>query len=209
MPTSEQAESTDLGMQAVDTAWGTIDLGDLPATETGMQDQILDAALRCFSARGVKGTSMAVLAREARISRAWLYRNFECRDAIVRALLVREGRRLAEVLVAADRPERNTEETVTETFIYVIGYGRQHLLFREIADQDTGPLARATVDALENYLIDRRKIAGPDARFAAETIVRLIISILTTPDLATDFGNKEELRTYAYRVIPPLLSPRA
>lgn len=204
---TSKPDSAALDTQAVETPWGSVALGDLPETDTEMQDQILDAALRSFSTRGVKGTSMATLAREARISRAWLYRNFDCRDTIVRALLVREGRRLAEVLVAADRPERSTEETVTETFIYVIGYGRQHHLFSEVAEQDTGPLARATVDALESYLIDRREIAAPDARIAAETIVRLIISILTTPDLATNFGNKEELRTYAYRTIPPLVCP--
>lgn len=198
-------ESATLDMQAVDTPWGSVALGDLSATDTRMQDQILDAALRCFSTHGVKKTSMAVVAREARISRAWLYRNFDCRDAIVRALLVREGRRLAESLVAADRPERSTEETVTETFIYIIGYGRQHHLFSEVAEQDPGPLARASIEALASYLIGRREIAEPDARIAAETIVRLIISILAAPDLATDFDNKEELRSYAYRTIPPLV----
>ncbi|QBS45308.1 TetR/AcrR family transcriptional regulator [Nocardia sp. CS682] len=200
------APSAQLHSAPISTPWGILSGDDLPVSDRQIRDHILDVAAKCFAAQGITATSMAELAKRAEISRAWLYRNFASRDAIVRGLLVRESQRFTAMLLAADRPDRSTEETVTETFIYIVRRCRTDRLVQQVADQDTGPLALATVNALETYLIEQRHLAPVHARIAAETIVRLIISILTTPSAAIDFGNDEELRSFAYRVIPPLVA---
>jgi hypothetical protein len=62
------------------------------------------------------------------------------------------------------------------------------------------------VEALETFLIDRHRLPPVRARIAAETIVRLIVSILTTPSAATNFDDDGELRSFARHVIPPLVT---
>ena len=58
-------------------------------------DRILDSAGEVFAASGIDGTGMADIAREAGCSRATLYRYFEDRQALRRAFVHREARRIA------------------------------------------------------------------------------------------------------------------
>jgi AcrR family transcriptional regulator len=60
---------------------GTGSTADLPSSGREIQAAILDAAAKCFAVRGITATSMGAIAREAGISRAWLYRNYASRDA--------------------------------------------------------------------------------------------------------------------------------
>ena len=150
---------------------------------------------------------MAELAKAAGISRAWLYRNFASRDVIVRALLVREAQRFADMLTTADNRDHTVEESVTETFIYIIRRGRQDRLVNDILAMDTGAVAHLATSALESYLSNQRAALTPvGSRIAAEAIVRLIISILTSPLAAIDFDDTDAVHTFADRVIPPLLT---
>ena len=62
------------------------------ASETA--GRILDAAGRCFVARGVTGTTIADVARAAGVSRPTVYRWFADRDALLAAFVQRAARRL-------------------------------------------------------------------------------------------------------------------
>lgn len=205
--TRTDGNAVDVTVTEIDTPWGPVSSADLPSSGREIQEAILDAAADCFAAQGITATSMGAIAKEAGISRAWLYRNYASRDAIVRAVLARGTERLANLLKAADRPELSAADLLTGAFIRIIRHCCSDRLVREVADQDTGPLARATVDTLEGFLIGRYNFAPVRARVVAETIVRLIISIVTTPRTATDFDNDDELRSFAQYFIQPLLAP--
>ncbi|MGH9137140.1 MAG: TetR/AcrR family transcriptional regulator [Acidimicrobiales bacterium] len=201
------------------TPWGLVNpnASDVQATE--MRDRILDAAGERFAAQGISATTMGQVAADAGISRAWLYRNFPSRDAIVRTLLLRESERFAAGLVQGDRPDRPAEQTITAAFIHIVQYLRRHPLLQRILVTDreavtpfltteAGPVLRLAVDATRTYLTRRAALSARDSAIAAETIVRVLISIATTPTAAVDFDDPRALRAYAARVIPPLLARR-
>lgn len=122
----------------------------------------------------------------------------------MRTLLARDGLRFSEMLLAADQSAQ-AAEAVTETFIAIIEYGRQYQMAAEVVHRDAGPLALAAVSTLEQHLVAHRAILPAHARIAAETVVRLTISVLIRPATAMDFHNDDEWRRFALRVIPPLL----
>ena len=62
-----------------DTRWETRKNAD----SLEARNRILDAASRCFDQVGVHKTTLADVAREAKVTRTTLYRHFENRDAIV------------------------------------------------------------------------------------------------------------------------------
>lgn len=53
------------------------------------REQILDAACRCYAANTISKTTMEHIAREAKISRATIYRHFDNRDEVLTGVLVR------------------------------------------------------------------------------------------------------------------------
>ncbi|MDR0563666.1 MAG: TetR/AcrR family transcriptional regulator [Azoarcus sp.] len=59
--------------------------------------QILDAAEHCFRAHGFHGTSIADIARQARMSGGHIYHYFENKEAIINAIVQRDLERLVMV----------------------------------------------------------------------------------------------------------------
>lgn len=57
-------------------------------------DDLLDAAEHCFAEHGVAATTMAMVGREARMSRSLVYRHVDGRDALVSAVVQRSAARL-------------------------------------------------------------------------------------------------------------------
>lgn len=79
--------------------------GDLPPVRmprTERREQILVAATAAFAGAGFSATSLDDIAREARVSRAILYRHFESKVDLYRAVLDRARTRLA---AATESPE--------------------------------------------------------------------------------------------------------
>jgi AcrR family transcriptional regulator len=58
------------------------------------EEQVLDAAGRCFARQGIRATSLSDIAREAGCSRPTVYRYFDGRDAVRAAFVRREARRI-------------------------------------------------------------------------------------------------------------------
>src|SRR5690349_23093910 len=55
---------------------------------------VLDAALAVWAEHGYRGTTMAAIAAQAKVSKPVLYECFDTKDAVLRALLDREEDRL-------------------------------------------------------------------------------------------------------------------
>ncbi|MBL0886973.1 TetR/AcrR family transcriptional regulator [Myceligenerans indicum] len=66
--------------------------------------RLLEAAAHLVATRGLKGLTIAELAREAEVSRPTVYRRFQSSDDVVRALL---GHRAQRLVARASRPRAN------------------------------------------------------------------------------------------------------
>jgi len=66
------------------------------------QDQVLDAAERCFRAEGFHGASMARIAAAAKMSVGHIYQVFENKDAIIIALCERRFSGFERLLLSAE-----------------------------------------------------------------------------------------------------------
>ncbi|WP_344282062.1 TetR/AcrR family transcriptional regulator [Actinomadura napierensis] len=182
-----------------------------------VRDRILDVATGLFIAKGITETTMRAVAEEAGLSRAWLYRQFGSRDEIVQAIIVREARRFAEGLVAADDPHRPVREAVTGTFVLVVTELRHNAMVQRFRVHephlvsafiicDSGPFLKVMVDALAGYLDRRAALAPERAAIAAEAIIRLIVSTGLSATAVCNFDDTDQLRTFAEQVIPALLA---
>jgi AcrR family transcriptional regulator len=188
------------------------------AEKTAMTARILDAALERFTTHGISTTTMGELAIDAGISRAWLYRNFENREAILAALAAREAQRLvAEVARTADFSLPRAER-LTNAFVQIVKFLRGHALLRHVlaAERElsmtyllegSAPALRWGIETLALSLqagVDPLKPSR--AKRVSETMVRLIHSIVITPALGVDFDNPRELRAFATQLVHALLA---
>jgi AcrR family transcriptional regulator len=189
----------------------------------GTADRVLDAALARFSSQGIEETTMSQLAADVGISRVWLYRHFENRDAVARALMAREARRFLADLASRDYQSAPVVDVVVDSFDYVVGAIRgsvflQRVLRSEpeiVAPLRTGgratsaPMRRVAVTAAARYLQDRTSLTPAESRAAAETIIRLIVSVVESDDSTFDFDfdDRRQRRAFARHIIPRLLAP--
>jgi AcrR family transcriptional regulator len=79
------------------------------------REQLLDAALKAFAARGVDGASVKDVAEAARVTPGLLYRYFDSKETLVKTLLAERGflPQLRDLLTA-DHGPRPATEVLTE-----------------------------------------------------------------------------------------------
>lgn len=73
------------------------------STTPDRHEQIMDAAMRCFSRRGFHGTTMQDLSAEAGISVGLIYRYFASKEAVVAEMVERHKAKLRLVQEEAER----------------------------------------------------------------------------------------------------------
>ncbi|KAA0024655.1 TetR/AcrR family transcriptional regulator [Antrihabitans cavernicola] len=166
-------------------------------------ERILDAAGRLFVDRGVSGTTMAVVAREAGCSRATLYRYFDGRRSLHLAYVNREARRIGLRVLAEAATITDPRERVVEAVLMAIREVRSDpnsaVWFRR---GDAGVAADVAdssevIDALGSaFLADMG--AGADTSRQARWLVRVIVSLLTVPGIDED----DERATLEQFVVP-------
>lgn len=195
------------------TPWGPVTPHE-PGTDVA--ERILDVALRRFVDQGIATTTMSQLAADAGISRVWLYHHYPNRDAVVRALLGREAVRFLGQVVAADDPSADAVDVVVNAIVCSIRYLRRHELLRQVLHSEPevvapylatgiGPVLRLTVEAATDFLRRRAGMSPAEARASAETLVRVVLTILVNNDTTIDFDDPRQLRAWANRIVPRLL----
>jgi AcrR family transcriptional regulator len=180
-----------------------------------MAGRILDAAFLRFAAQGISRTKISEIAADVGISRMWLYRHFANRDDIVRAMLARETQRFVDGVVAVNRPGVDPVRIVTDGFVYCAEFLCGHELLQRLLETEPdalrflttegGPLYEIAVAATAAFLIRRAGRRADDARDIAETLTRLMVSIVLTRRTLIDFGDPAGLRAYAASIVPRLL----
>ena len=181
-----------------------------PADQSGARDRLLDAAGACFRKFGIAKTTVEDVAKEAKVSRATVYRYFSGRDAIVSGVILREtegylarvrprveehpdlGDALLEFVEVTLRAARR-DETVGLLFTTDEGLDASGILQEasvalfEMVEEFLGPLLADRADQLR---------CGIDSGDAAEWILRTILSFLTVsgPTRRTQAGLDAYLR---------------
>jgi AcrR family transcriptional regulator len=180
------------------TPWGELTLA-LP--DGGARTRILDAAFELFSRQGVTATTMGQLASEAGMSRVWLYRYFDNRDAVIRALLNREAFRFLEGLVeAAPRPVDDPAGTLAGAVLYSIHFIRHHGLLQRLMESEpstvlpflttgAGPLMTRAVEVASAEISSWTGLPRERAAWVAETLVRFVSSVTLTRRAGVNFDD--------------------
>src|SRR5918911_937214 len=83
-------------------------------------ERILDAALEQFQLVGLRRPTIDDVARRARVGRVTVYRRIGQKDELVRAVILRELRRLFAAVDAATAPLTTVEERLAEGFAVVL-----------------------------------------------------------------------------------------
>ncbi|MEU6583026.1 helix-turn-helix domain-containing protein [Nocardia sp. NPDC046763] len=189
--------------------------------DDAVDTRIKEAALEQFSLVGIRRTSADDIAKRAGVNRATLYRRMGGREEITRAALSHEVRRtLAEIERGigdiADPLERHTRG-----FIVTVTTLRDHPLLRRLfaVDRDevlgwltleAGEILRiATAFVTAQVNAGRAQLGltgGEQTEFYATTVVRLIHSLVLTPDAPPLLDSEERLRDYAVRYLQPLMT---
>lgn len=181
---------------------------------------ILDGALSAFVEFGVRRSTMAEIARRAGLGVATVYRRFPHKDELVEAVLLREVRRLIDLVDERVQQAHGVSDQVVEGFVaFAVRVGEHPLLRRLLDSEPEVVLPAFTVDGAQllaiarGYLADnirRLQHEGELAPFepepVAEILARLMHSLVLTPDGCIPNGNDEATRAFARDHIVPLLT---
>jgi AcrR family transcriptional regulator len=159
-----------------------------PRPEDQTRARILDAAFSCAERYGLARTTMADVAREARMARQTLYRYFPNKHDLFFALVLREEERILAAVREAIAPHPELRPALEVAFLTGLRWLREHpLLDKVMASEPQELLPFLTVEAnpvmalgmrlTEEVFSTRADGASPVlVHRAAETCARLFIS---------------------------------
>jgi AcrR family transcriptional regulator len=182
-----------------------------------VRESIVDAALEEFLAYGLRRTTVDIVARRAKVSRATLYRRFRDKDALVQAVLVRESRRFFGSVADAVAGVSTVAERLVEGFVVGVRYARADRLLNRLLESDAEALlpylttnGALVVAAARDFLVRQGGSATPvndrTPAGVAELFVRLAISFTLMPESAIPLGTDAEVRAFARAYLAPLMS---
>lgn len=181
-----------------------------------MQTRVIDAALRCIARVGVAKTTLDDIAREARCSRATLYRNFESKDALLAAVVRREVDDLSSGLEDAAGTAPDLPSAVTAMIVearrrfddhgalaFVLRHEPELVLghfsldgARPLLDAGAALVARCCAPYLDR----------PDALRFGEWCTRIFVSNLLSPSLYVALDDPGSVRRLVDDFLVPALS---
>ncbi len=181
---------------------------DVTSSTDDVRERILDAATRCLLESGIDARLHAAIAERAGVSRPTLYKYVGDQAAILQAVLDREIDRFFVAAVPLLTSSDDLQNNLVDAVVFVVGYARRHELLQKALREhpevilpalttESGPL----VDRIHGMFADQldRALASVDAdldtRVVVEWIVRIIVSLITTPS-GPDTGTPEQLREY-------------
>lgn len=149
------------------------------------REQILDAATRAFARTGYAATSLDDIADEAAVTRVILYRHFESKNAMYRAVLERAGARLASAVGTEGFDDRSITALLSAAAADPDGF---RLMFRHAMREPefsdiTDALSATSVDAAHRALavqIGDDRWAGWAARVVPAMAIESVIAWLDT-----------------------------
>ncbi|WP_024802822.1 TetR/AcrR family transcriptional regulator [Nocardia sp. BMG51109] len=189
------------------------------APTTQVRDRLLDAAQTLLARKGIRATTVIEVAEEAGVSRAWLYRHFPDKSALLGAAIVR----LTDSFWSDARAELDTVDTFAERLVAGVRIGRRAyddpgalpLRLRVAEPEEFAACAGAGVSGLVPDLaafwlpyVEAAAGRGEvhrdhDLREASEWVARVLISLCTMPGETIDADDPAAVRHQLHRFVLP------
>ena len=193
-------------------------LGTAASTERVDDDvtrrRILDAALAEAAMSGVNRLTVEDVVRRSDLGRMTVYRRFQRRDELVRALILREVQRFLDAVAAGIERAPDPHAGVAEAFVAAVDFMRAHPLGARYAASDPGAVwETAAAEDSAVLSIGRAFIAerihgdapGTPSRATlqvADVLARLFLTYVSIPPYEAD---PDDLRRFAREVITPMI----
>ncbi|MCC7077223.1 MAG: TetR/AcrR family transcriptional regulator [Acidimicrobiia bacterium] len=189
-----------------------------PDKVTDTEERILTAARTCFSRFGLRKTAMEDIAREADLSRGTLYRYFPDKDALHRAVSESETRRFLDGITSGTARLRSFEAKIEHVALAAMEFLNANPLNAAMASTDPEAFAAAittrghdlvvlSVEAIapivEEAMHTGELRSGLDPARAAEWIVRMVFSLISTPSATFDRDDPREIRRFLRDFLVP------
>ena len=191
--------------------------------QRGAGERILDAAEACLRRDGIRRTSVAAVAEEAGLSRAYLYRFYPDKATLLSAALIRRDEEFwsdARERVSAvidGGAARMVAEAVLLSRRAPLGP-----LALELAEAEpeafaevVGTYVHEIVPGLSDFWVEMlgaaqhrgRVRADLDVEAAAEWVIRVIVSLVGVPGRAVDADDADALRAHLTTFLEPAFRP--
>jgi AcrR family transcriptional regulator len=183
-------------------------------------DQLLDAALSLFIECGLRRTSMDQVAQQAGVGRATLYRRFGDKDQLVQAVILRECQQQLALIEADLKAMDAIPEMLVEAFVLAVTRAHAHpLLVRLLRSEPETILPYLTTELPAVTSFARLYLAGQISKFQqagqlavrpaeplAELLLRLMQSLVLSPQGVIDPSSDTSVRAFAREFLYPLLT---
>jgi AcrR family transcriptional regulator len=188
--------------------------------------RILDAALALYLERGIRDTALSAVAHRAGVSRPTVYKHVGDVAALARTVVDREldgffGRLGARL--AADGP---ASDRLVDALDLAVAHARGHPLLQRLLELEPGailpvftvdaePVLRRAVAALAPTVAEAGADDGADparpgsAELRAELLARVAISLVLTPAVSPDLGDRDTLRSVVLASLRVGADPRS
>jgi AcrR family transcriptional regulator len=182
--------------------------------------RIVDATLTCLARQGLSKTTIDDIAREAKFSRATLYRTFPGgKDAIAAAVVETEVARLFSALAVVMGEATDLEDVLVSGMVEAARRLGEHRALGYLLAHEPGLiLPRLTFADLDQILFVAGDFAAPffarwlspdEASRAAEWAVRIVLAYLADPAPDTDLADPADTRALVRTfVLPGILALR-
>jgi AcrR family transcriptional regulator len=184
-----------------------------PSGRTGQELALVEAALRCVARFGFTKTSLEDVAREARCSRATVYRVFPGgKDALAEAVVSVEADRLFGVVAAAVDSSSSLEEGLTGAMCTAARWlGAHRALQFMLAHEPEVVLPLVSFGAMDELLaLVRARLSphfvrwlGDDAGRVVEWAARLVLSYAVDEGGTVDISSAESVRSLVGTFVLP------
>ena len=187
--------------------------------DPGVEQRVVDAALRCIARWGVTKTTLDDVAREAGCSRATVYRAFPGgKDALLNAVVATEIARVVEGLHRALEHADGLEDLLVRGVTHAARTLRGHEALRFLlAHEPEVILPRVAFAHMNEVLEVAGRVVGPhlaayvgeaEAPRAGEWLARIVFSYTLAPSETVDVCDEESVRALVRDfVLPGLVQP--